>query len=114
MLSMKFVPTIESNNTEQAFISEPPYQLMSEGKFTNKVPYLTGFTESEGALYIAECNCHGFKLTHFQTSSPKALFTSEPLLKTHYSLPNLFSKRKPTSEPLLKTQTNFQTSSQNA
>jgi hypothetical protein len=99
MLSMKFVPTIESNNTEQAFISEPPYQLMSEGKFTNKVPYLTGFTESEGALYIAECNCHVFKLTHFRTFSPKA-----------YSLPNLFSKRIFTSEPLLKTHNiHFQT-----
>jgi len=52
---MKFLPTIESPKApEPRFLTDSPYNLMRQGKIANKVPYLTGITENEGSLYVAQ------------------------------------------------------------
>ncbi|CAB3259691.1 unnamed protein product [Arctia plantaginis] len=46
-----FVPTIEKLGDWEPFLTESPYQLLAQGKFT-KVPYMSGFCTREGLLMV--------------------------------------------------------------
>lgn len=48
-------PVIEKAGAN-SFISEHPYKLLKEGKFSNDVPWITSNVKDEG-LFVLQCKC---------------------------------------------------------
>jgi carboxylesterase type B len=46
-----FVPVIEPNNTQDAFLIEDPHEIHSQGNFNN-VPIMAGYVTHEGLMYL--------------------------------------------------------------
>ncbi|CAG7830460.1 unnamed protein product [Allacma fusca] len=46
-----FTPSVESVNDSQTFLLSNPRKILEDGKFVNKVPWLTGILSEEGLLY---------------------------------------------------------------
>lgn len=57
MINMLFCPSVEVGTVEPKFLPDTPYKIVKNDKTTSKVPWISGITADEGALYTAEGKC---------------------------------------------------------
>lgn len=50
---MLFSPSVEEGSVEPKFLADTPYKLIVNDKTANKVPWIVGVTNDEGAFYTA-------------------------------------------------------------
>ena len=46
-----FTPSVEAVNDSNTFLVSKPRKILEDGKFVNKVPWITGVLSEEGLLY---------------------------------------------------------------